>query len=250
MSQAFGDLAVLQLVLLALFAVATSVIGGVSGYGAGALMPLVLVPLVGAEPVVPIVAVASMFTNTSRVMAFAGALDRRRAAIVLVGATPTCMLGAYGYSLLTGRGALIVIGGMMVASVPLRRALLRRGYRCNDAGLAAASVGWGFLVGGTTGSGVILLSLLMAAGLEGRAVIATDAIVSVVTGVAKLSVFGLTGILTPKVIAMALLIGLVAFPGAFVAKWIVDRMPIKVHFAILDAVVLLGGGTMLVRALL
>jgi uncharacterized membrane protein YfcA len=45
-----------------------------------------------------------------------------------------------------------------------------------------------------------------------------------------------------------LLIGLVAFPGAFVAKWLVERMPLHVHTAILDAVVLLGGGVMLFRA--
>src|SRR6478609_10091145 len=95
---AFGDISVLSLVLLACFAVFTSIIGGVSGYGSGALMPLVLVPLVGPEPVVPIVALASMFTNTSRVMAFSGALDKRAALIVLAASIPTCMLGAYGYS--------------------------------------------------------------------------------------------------------------------------------------------------------
>jgi uncharacterized membrane protein YfcA len=245
---AFADISVAQLALLAGFAMVTSVIGGVSGYGAGALMPLVLVPIVGPEPVVPIIALASMFTNTSRVIAFASALDRRRAAIVLAGSVPTCMLGAYGYSLLTGKGALIVIGSMMVASVPLRRVMRHRGYRVGDAGLAAGAVGWGVIVGGTSGAGVILLSLLMAAGLEGRAVIATDAVVSIVTGVAKIGVFGFAGIMTEKVIAVALMLGVVAFPGAFLAKRIVDRMPIHVHTAILDAVVVLGGGTMLLNA--
>ncbi len=52
-------------------------------------------------------------------------------------------------------------------------------------------------MGGTTGSGVIFLSLLMATGLEGAAVIATDATVSVVTGVVKIAVFGVAGVLTP-----------------------------------------------------
>ena len=158
------------------------------------------------------------------------------------------MLGAYGYTLLTGRGALIVIGLMMVLSVPLRRLMHTRGYRVGDTGLAVGSAGWGFLVGGTTGSGVILLSLLMAAGLQGRAVIATDAVVSIVTGVAKIAVFGLTGDMSPKVIAVALLIGAVAFPGAFIAKRIVDRLPIKVHTVILDAVVIFGGAMMLFGA--
>jgi uncharacterized protein len=247
-ASSIAEISIPQLLLLAAFAVVTSIIGGVSGYGAGALMPLVLVPIVGAEPVVPIVALASMFTNSSRVIAFARALDRRRAAIVIVGSLPTCMLGAYGYSLLTGRGALIVIGLMMVASVPLRRLMHRRDYRIGDAGLAVGSVGWGGIVGGTTGAGVILLSLLMAAGLEGRAVIATDAVVSIVTGVAKIAVFRLTGDMTPKVIAVALLIGLVAFPGAFIAKRIVERMPLHIHTVILDAVVILGGTVMLVGA--
>jgi len=33
----------------------------------------------------------------------------------------------------------------------------------------------------------------------------------------------------------------VALPGAFLAKAFVERMPVHVHTAILDAVVLLGG---------
>ena len=41
------------------------VIGGLAGYGTGALMPLVLVPIVGAEPVVPIISLAALFTNSA-----------------------------------------------------------------------------------------------------------------------------------------------------------------------------------------
>ena len=39
------------------------------------------------------------------------------------------------------------------------------------------------------------------------------------------------------------------YPGAFLAKAFVDRMPIHFHTAILDAVVLLGGGVLVFRAL-
>ena len=38
-------------------------VGGIAGYGTGALMPLILVPIVGAEPVVPIIAISALFTN-------------------------------------------------------------------------------------------------------------------------------------------------------------------------------------------
>ncbi|MDB5598692.1 MAG: sulfite exporter TauE/SafE family protein [Xanthobacteraceae bacterium] len=248
MHAAFADISLWQLVLIAGCAVFASVIGGVAGYGTGALMPLVLVPIVGPEPVVPIIAISALFTNTSRVAAFYRAVDWRRAAIVLAASIPTCVLGAWGYTRLTGTGALIVIGSMMVLSVPLRRLLKRRGFQLGDKGLAAASTGWGVVVGGTTGAGIILLSMLMAAGLEGAAVIATDAAISIAIGIVKTMVFGMAGAVDAKVIAVAALIGIVAFPGAFLAKLLVERLPVRLHTALLDAVVIAGGATMLVRA--
>src|SRR6476661_1655231 len=98
----FADISFFQLIPVAAIALLASIVGGVSGYGTGALMPLVLVPLVGAEPVVPIIAISAMFTNSSRIAAFLRYADFRRAGIVLVAAIPTCVLGAYGYTRLTG----------------------------------------------------------------------------------------------------------------------------------------------------
>ena len=81
----------------------------------------------------------------------------------------------------------------------------------------------------------------MAVGLQGAAVIATDAAISVIIGMVKIGVFGVFGAVTAKVVAVALLIGVVAFPGAFLAKALVERLPVHVHTAILDAVVIAGG---------
>jgi uncharacterized membrane protein YfcA len=247
-SSAFAEISLPQLVLIAAMALAASVVGGVAGYGTGALMPLVLVPIVGAEPVVPILSISALLTNTSRATAFWSFVDGRRALIVLAAAVPTCVLGAWGYTLLTGKGAALVIGAMLVASVPLRRLIRRRGLALSDRGLAAASFGWGPLAGGTVGAGIILLSLLMAAGLEGAAVVATDAVISIGIGLAKLATFGLAGAVNAQVIAIALLIGAIAFPGAFLAKVLIGRLSVHVHSAILDAVVIGGGAAMIVNA--
>lgn len=244
----FADISPFQLALIVVVGVFASLVGGVAGYGAGALMPLVLVPIVGAEPVVPIIAVSAMMTNSSRVIAFKRSINLQRAAIVLVAASPTCVFGAWGYTTLTGKGAMLVIGGMLALSVPLRRALRRHGLRCGDGGLAAAAFGWGVVVGGTSGAGILLLSMLMAAGLEGAAVIATDAAISIAMGAVKIAVFGIAGVITAQVIAVAVLIGLVAFPGAFLARALVERLPLHIHTAILDAVVMIGGAVMIVGA--
>jgi len=55
--------------------------------------------------------------------------------------------------------------------------------------------------------------------------------------------------LTTQVVSFALLIGIIALPGAFLARAFVERMPLHVHTAILDAVVLLGGVFLVVGAL-
>ena len=245
----FADISIVQLLLVAGMALFASVIGGLAGYGTGALMPLVLVPLIGPGPVVPIIAISSIFTNFSRFAAYFRYADRRRALIVVGASALTTALGAYGYTRLTSAGAAVVIGSMLILSVPLRRLLKRHDVRIGNSGLAAGAVGYGVLVGGTAGSGVILLSLLMAVGLEGAAVIATDAVVSLVTSVIKISVFGMAGVVSPQVLAFAVLIGVVALPGAFLARRFVERMPVHIHTAILDVAVMIGGVVMISSAL-
>jgi uncharacterized membrane protein YfcA len=246
---AFADVSIYQLLLVAGVALFASVLGGVAGYGTGALMPLILVPMVGAENVVPIIAIAGMLTNTGRVFAYLRHVDWRKVRIVSLGAITPCMVTAYGYTLLTGKGAQILIGTMLILTVPLRYIMRKRSVVLNDKQLLVGSVGYGTVVGGTVGAGVILLSVLMAAGLSGAAVIATDAVISLTVGISRILVFGVAGAVTAQTLAFALLIGVIAFPGAFLARAFVARMPLHVHTAILDVVVLLGGAVMVFSAL-
>jgi uncharacterized membrane protein YfcA len=246
---AFADVSIMQLLLVAGVALVASLVGGVAGYGTGALMPLVLVPMVGAEAVVPILAMSALLTNASRVYVFLRVVNWRRAVLATAGSVPPCLVSAYGFTLLTGKGAQLLIGGMLMLTVPLRYALKRRAVTLSDRGLVLGSIGYGAAVGGTVGGGVILISLLMATGLEGAAVIATDAVVSIAIGVARITVFGWAGVIGARTVAFAALIGLIAFPGVFLAKAFVARLPIHVHTAILDAVVLFGGAVMVFGAL-
>jgi spermidine synthase len=63
-------------------------------------------------------------------------------------------------------------------------------------------------------------------------------------------VFGIAGAVDAKVIAVAVLIGAVTFPGAFLAKALVARLPIHLHTALLDVVVIGGGAVMVANAFL
>jgi hypothetical protein len=73
-------------------------------------------------------------------------------------------------------------------------------------------------------------------------------VISLATSVIKISIFGLAGVVTAQVLAFALLIGIVALPGAYLARTFVERMPVHIHTAILDVAVIAGGAVMISSA--
>jgi uncharacterized membrane protein YfcA len=249
LANALAHLSLAQILLVAGAAMFASIIGGIAGYGTGLLLPLVLVPIVGAEPVVPIMAIAAFLINASRVAAFRVAIDWRRTGLVLATAVPACILGAWFYSWLSATGTQLVIGTFLIVSVPLRRFLKSRELHLNNAGLAIGGAGFGAITGTAPGTGVILISMLMASGLTGSAVIATDAAISVIAHFVQALVFGVAGVIDLQVVTVALLIGACSVPGAFLARRIVERMPVRLHAAVLDAVILIGGVAMVANAL-
>ncbi len=244
-----ADLTLAELAIVAVTAFVAQIVGGMAGYGTGLLMPLVLVPMVGAPAVVPIIALSAILTNVTRVAAFRESLDLRKALIAATFALPFAVFSAWGYTLLTGKGAALLIGLMLIVLIPLRRFFEHLKLHLDEKGLAIGATGYGLISGGTSGTGVILLSLLMATGLTGTQVIATDAAVTVVLCIVRSIVFAGFGALNPKLVVLALLIGVMATPGTLTAKWIVRRFSTRVHTLILEAAILLGGSMIIWRAL-
>ena len=60
----------LPMVMVGLSAFLTTIIGGLAGYGTGLLMPIALVPIVGAQATVPILAVSGFFNNATQLAVF------------------------------------------------------------------------------------------------------------------------------------------------------------------------------------
>jgi uncharacterized protein len=230
-------------------AFAGSVLGGLAGYGTGLVVPIFLAPVVGVANVVPVMAVGMLFANGSRVAAFRRDIHWAQVRRVLLLGLPACVAGAWGYTQLDAHWVALLLGGFFVASVPLRRLLARAGWRLGARGVTLAGAGFGFVNGTMTGVGLLLVSVLMAAGLEAAALIGTDAIVSVVMGVGKTALFGSVARLDLQLALAGVLIGLCTAPGAFVARRLLARIPLKVHTAFMDVIVLAGGTSFLWRAL-
>lgn len=226
-----------------------SIVGGLAGYGTNLLMPLVMVPIVGAEATIPILAVSGLFNNATRLVVFRDRVDWRRVMPLIAVALPFCFVGASAYSILSGRQASLLIGVMLLVLVPGRYVLKRWSLPASRPVLLGAGALYGLLTGGTPGAGIVLVALLVSLGLSGPAVIATDSAVSLVVGLAKVATFQVLGDLPPASWILAVVIGTISIPGVMVARWLGARMSVTVHSVILDLAILIGGGFLVLRGL-
>ena len=238
-----------QLALACAVALAASTLGGLSGFGTGLVLPVFLVPIVGVGNVVPVMAVAMLIANGSRVAAFWRTVDWPHVRRLLLAGLPTCLVGAWCYTLLSTRWVGLLLGSFLLLSVPLRRWLKSHALHLGPRGETVAGAGFGFVNGGMTGAGVILISVLMSAGVAGSALVATDAVISVVMGVAKVLLFGSLSALDLELAQMGVLVGVFTAPGAFVARALLRRLPAGVHAGIMETTVVIGALVLLVRAL-
>jgi len=101
------------------------------------------------------------------------------------------------------------------------------------------------LGGLTSGVGVILVSLLLGSGLSGQAVLATDALVSIALDLCKAALFQRFALLDEQTIVTGVVIGVATIPGSAIAAWLVNRMHAHLHVLFLEALILIGGISLL-----
>lgn len=244
-----ADVGVWDLVLIAVAAFALSVVGGLSGFGIGLVLPAFIAPVVGVVAVIPVMSVAMTLANASRVWVYRHAVSPRVVGLLLLTSLPGALIGALIYTQLSSDAIGLVLGVFLIATVPARHLLERARIRLGMRSVMAIGAGYGVLAGGLSGAGLFMVAALLAMGVHGAALIATDAAVSVAINILKVSVFGGYALITPELFFAGVLIGLCTVPGAFVARLILDRLPLTVHVRLMEALVIAGGISFLWRAL-
>jgi uncharacterized membrane protein YfcA len=236
------------LAAVAALAMVAAIVSGMSGFGTGVILAAALVPLIGVKAVIPVLAVAGIIINAGRFWFYRTHLDRRMLTLVLAASLPFLVLGTWIYSVLEVRILGTVLGVAVMAAVPLRRILHSKQIILRPPGLAVGSGVFGLASGIATGTGVILVSLLLGAGLATPAVLATDALVSIVIDLAKAALFQRFDLLDSEAFFTGVVIGIATIPGSAIAAWLVGRMGASVHILFMEGLILVGGASMLWHA--
>jgi uncharacterized protein len=233
------------LAAVAALAVVAATISGMSGFGTGVILTAALVPLIGVKNVIPVMAVAGVVINAGRFWFYRAHVDRRTLVLVLATSLPFLVLGTWIYSVLDARALGTVLGLAVMAFVPIRRILASRKIVIGRAGLGVGSGIFGLATGVATGTGVIMVSLLLGTGLAGPAVLATDALVSIVLDLVKAALFQRFDLLDADAFFTGVVIGVASIPGSATAAWLVARMGARLHVVFMEGLILVGGTSML-----
>lgn len=233
------------LAAVALLALGAAVVGGMGGFGTGMVLTAALTPLIGVKAVVPVLAVSGVITNAGRFWFYRTSLDRGALVLVLAGSLPFLVLGTWIYTVLDARALGTVLGVLIIASIPLRRILHARKVVLERSGILVGAGVFGLASGVATGTGVILVSLLLGAGLAGPAVLATDALVTIALDLCKAALFHRFDLLDPATFSTGVVIGAATVPGSALAAFLVARMGARIHILFMEALILAGGGFML-----
>lgn len=225
------------------------VISGIVGFGSSIMLMPVLVIVFGPREAVPIMAIAAIMANVSRVAAWWREIDWRAVGVYAITGIPFAALGARTLLVLPPRIVEAALAVFFIAMIPARRLLARRNLKLQLWQLAPLGAVIGFLTGIVVSTGPINAPFFLAYGLVKGAFLGTEAMASLTVYISKSLVFQSYGALPLSAIAQGLIIGTSLTAGSFIAKRFVLKMEAEKFRLLMDSLLFASGATMLWTAL-
>lgn len=219
-------------------------LSGIVGFGASIMLMPVLMLAFGPQEAVPIMAIAALLANLSRVLVWWREVEWRVNAYYCVTAVPAAALGARTLLALDPRVVEGFLGALFLGMIPARRWLFARGLRVKTWHFALVGAVIGYLSGMVASTGPINTPFFLAYGLVKGAYLATEALGSMAIGITKAFVFQRFNALTWETVVRGLTIGASLMIGSRLAKGFVLRLDAD-QFRLLMDLLLAGAGLVL-----
>jgi hypothetical protein len=230
-----------QLALLLVAALAASTLAAVAGFGGAAILLPVLVALFGPRDAIPILTIAQLIGNGSRVVINRDAVDRRIVGWFALGGVPAALIGGFLFAAAPLDALTRLIGAFLLASVAWRHLGPQPGGVLGPRAFTAVGAFFAFVSALVGSVGPIMAPFFLAAGLVKSSYIGTEAAATVVMHVAKLLAYGTAALLTVATVGIGLLMAPAMIAGSVIGKRIVDRLPERVFVAIIEIVLIAAG---------
>ncbi len=219
-------------------------IGGVIGFGASIILLPVLVWSFGPIEAVPVMAIAGLIANLSRVAVWWREIDWKLNAVYCATAIPAAAIGARTMLSLDPRLVEGALGVFFLAMIPTRRWLAARGFKIGLMGMAVVGAAIGFITAFVVATGPINTPFFLAYGLTKGAFIGTEAAGSAVISLTKSVMFRSLGALPFETIGRGLIVGGSLMAGTWAARRILEGIDAR-GFRLLMEALMAGAGVFL-----
>jgi uncharacterized membrane protein YfcA len=227
--------------LLGVVAFVAATLAAVTGFGGAAVLLPVLVLRFGVREAVPILTVAQLIGNASRVWFNRHELDLPVVAWFTLGAVPAAVVGGLLFATAPLSALTRLLGLFLLALVVYRRLGTGKLPRLSARGFAPLGAVSSFLSALLGSVGPLMAPFFLAYGLVRGAYIGTEALATVVMHVTKLAVYAGASLLGGENVAVGLVLGPVMVLGSFVGKRIVDRLSERVFVLLVEATLVVAG---------
>jgi uncharacterized membrane protein YfcA len=234
-----------EFVIVLLVGVLAGIVSGIIGTGSSMILMPVLVFCFGPQQAVPIMAIAAIFGNLGKVLAWRHSINWPACGAYCATALPGAVLGVQTLLILPPRIVEIALGIFFIAMIPARRWLARRAVRLSLMHLALIGGPVGFLTGIVVSTGPITVPIFIGYGLDRGAFLATEAAASLGVYCAKVITFKGLDALPADVVLQGLIVGAALMVGAFFAKHFVLRMSAETFKKLVDGLMLTSGLSLL-----
>ena len=237
----------LQFGVLAFAALLASTLAAVTGFGGAAVLLPVLVWLFGIKEAIPILTVAQLAGNGSRVWFNRKLVDYQVVLWFSLGGVPLAIVGGLLFAKAPLSALTRSLGAFLILLVVSRHSHAKPFFRPTLYQFALIG-GASSLLSALLGSvGPLMAPLFLAYGLVKGAYIGTEALATVVMHVFKLVAYGASNLLNLRDVTAGLLLGPIMISGSFFGKKIVDALPERVFVTVIDATLVAAGILFLVR---
>ena len=223
-------------------------ISGIIGTGSSIMLVPALVWQFGPKEAVPIMAVAAIIGNFSRILAWWREVDWRACAAYSITGIPAVALGAKTLLVLPPQAVDIAIGLFLLAMIPGRRWVAAHGVKLRLRHLAVIGAVVGYITGIVVTTGSVTVPIFLMYGLVKGAFLATEAASSLTIYVAKVLAFRTLGAMPWETFVKGLITGGSLMAGTFLSKRFVVKLDAGSFRYMLDGLMLVSGLAMLWNA--
>ncbi|MEX0642464.1 MAG: sulfite exporter TauE/SafE family protein [Pirellulales bacterium] len=226
--------------VLAIATLIAGTVSAVTGFGGAAILLPLLVALYGPRDAIPILTVAQLIGNASRVGFNRRELNFRVVGWFTLGAVPAAIAGALLFVNAPLSALTRLLGAFLIGVVVYRHAR-RQPHTMPLWGFAPLGAGSSFLSALVGSVGPLMAPFFLAYGLTKGAYIGTEALCSAIMHVVKLVTYGGASLLSADGIIIGWTMGIGLLAGAYIGKRIVDRVSERVFVVLVEATLVIAG---------